>query len=182
MPIHATGAVLILDIHHEVSIPWDAEEYTRQALRGLTGLNDVKEARAVVDFPPLYQEPFPEVTTPCTVQDCAGRILIWYLPGVLTPERQVCDSLVLLLLTAHNMGTDNIRVRSGQLAHWHNVSCSGRARLPRDPGGQIQSTKLGAALRMHSILGCSTCLLPGFNKVETYVPYITPSVGWLTPC
>ena len=63
-----------------VSVPWDAEGRKNRTGTSNTG------------GPP---DRYPEVQQALTVEDNAGRVLLWYLPDLLTAERQVCWTMVL---------------------------------------------------------------------------------------
>jgi hypothetical protein len=65
-----------------VEIPWDAEEYY---LEHLKGGRDKKRKR----FP---NPSFGDFSQPLTVVDSKGRIVLWYLPGLLSPEHLVSIS------------------------------------------------------------------------------------------
>jgi hypothetical protein len=43
-------------------------------------------------FKPLETSPHLEIT-PCTIADRHGKLLVWYLPNILRPERQVLWAL-----------------------------------------------------------------------------------------
>ena len=78
-------------------LEWDAEYYNNCIGIWLNGQNEVLEARLLSTFPPpaLISETTMGaiITNPLTVVDHHGRILCWYLPGILTPHRQVSAHL-----------------------------------------------------------------------------------------
>ena len=52
-----------------------------------SGMNDNHEEMLQKTFKPLKVDHL-EIT-PCTITDRHGQVLLWYLPNVLRPERQV---------------------------------------------------------------------------------------------
>jgi hypothetical protein len=82
-----------------VYLPWDMARYSSR----LPKQQHVKYVRSSVEslaskYPPI--SPTLHLTSPATVVDQHGRIVVWYLPGVLTKHRQVC---VLLLVLQHHL-------------------------------------------------------------------------------
>jgi hypothetical protein len=71
--------------HLVVYIPWDAEQYFSEQIKG-------KKDPSRVKFPNPHFGAFSE---PLTVVDSRGRIILWYLPGLLSDQHQV--SLFFLL-------------------------------------------------------------------------------------
>jgi hypothetical protein len=69
-----------------VYIPWDVEEYHHKRKQNKNG---------VVKFP---NPSFGAFSEPLTVVDAKGRIVLWYLPHLLSVEQQVsvCSSWLLL--------------------------------------------------------------------------------------
>lgn len=61
-----------------VNIPWDVEEYYSVTVKG-------KKAKGKLAFPKLSLGAFSE---PLTIVDAKGRIVLWYLPGLLCSELQ----------------------------------------------------------------------------------------------
>ena len=53
------------------------------------GRNEKLESDLLRLFPPGREE---KEDRPCVVVDCEGRILLWYLPGLLALKQQVSDS------------------------------------------------------------------------------------------
>jgi hypothetical protein len=62
-----------------VNIPWDAEEYYLECIKG-------KKDRKRIRFP---NPQFGMHSEPLTVVDSRGRIVLWYLPGLLSGHYQV---------------------------------------------------------------------------------------------
>jgi len=58
------------------------------------------EAKLMDLFPPLAHE---TIADPCVIADTNGCALTWYLPGVISPERQVsgCFYVANNLLSLH---------------------------------------------------------------------------------
>jgi hypothetical protein len=74
-----------------VYIEWDIEEYYKKHLKAG---NDKKR----VNFP---NPSFGAFSEPLTVVDSKGRIVLWYLPGLLSPEQQVWHISVTYLETTN---------------------------------------------------------------------------------
>jgi len=53
-----------------------------------TGIGGEQEEGLLRMFKPIPDAPCLEVM-PCTITDCHGRLLLWYLPNILRPDRQV---------------------------------------------------------------------------------------------
>lgn len=62
-----------------VYIPWDVEEYYLECIKG-------KQDPSRMRFPNPHFGSFSE---PLTVVDIKGRIVLWYLPGLLSGQHQV---------------------------------------------------------------------------------------------
>lgn len=91
-----TASVLI---PFAVYTSWSVLDYCKSLSKRCTGMNDEAEAALLASFPPI----FPTLTIcppdPMTVVDSNGIILLWYLPGALSNQRQVfSDSLILNLV------------------------------------------------------------------------------------
>jgi hypothetical protein len=70
-----------------VEISWDAEEYySKHVKRGLD--------KGRIKFP---NPSFGEISKPVTIVDKEGRILAWYLPGLLSQEQLVSFSFLTYL-------------------------------------------------------------------------------------
>ena len=51
-------------------------------------MNESEEEKLLKSYPPLFEENTKLAGKPMTIADRHGRILLWYLPSVLTVERQ----------------------------------------------------------------------------------------------
>lgn len=71
--------------------PWDAQRYAHRTGEKPSGLNVAQEKALLERFPP---EPWNGVyqSEPMVVLDMHDRVILWYLPGMLTPEWQVGPS------------------------------------------------------------------------------------------
>ena len=69
-------------------VDWSADEYAQSLSPRCTGQNMKVESRLLQEFPPLFT-PTRLETEPCIIIDKDGRILLWYLPGILTKKRVV---------------------------------------------------------------------------------------------
>ena len=58
-------------------------------ITGRTRLPDDTEIKLQSQYKPIYSEPILSVR-PGIVTDLFGKILVWYLPSILHPDRQVC--------------------------------------------------------------------------------------------
>lgn len=65
--------------HILVKIPWDIEDYYKEHVK-------MKKDRKRVKFPNPRMGTF---SLPLTVVDSKGRIVLWYLPGLLSRQHQV---------------------------------------------------------------------------------------------
>ena len=77
-----------------VSTVWDVQRYADHINLKNTGIgnNDREEALSRM-FKPIENAPSLEVM-PSTITDRHHRLLLWYLPNILTPERQVNATLL----------------------------------------------------------------------------------------
>jgi hypothetical protein len=69
---------------------WSVSEYVgklRISGTRCTGMNEAIESRLREEFPPI-SSPSKDVYLPMVIEDCKGYILVWYLPGILSEERQ----------------------------------------------------------------------------------------------
>ncbi|TFK58478.1 hypothetical protein BDN72DRAFT_782038, partial [Pluteus cervinus] len=48
-----------------------------------------REVEFLQEFPPIYSQPYPVLSSPTIVIDDEGRIIVWYLPDILFRVRQV---------------------------------------------------------------------------------------------
>jgi len=70
-----------------VQTKWDVERYADVMM----GRRGDKEAKLKKEFPPLTADPTLSVE-PGVIADMFGKIMVWYLPGILHPSRQVSPS------------------------------------------------------------------------------------------
>lgn len=88
-----------------VHLPWSIEAYTDSLTPSQNIGNSRNEANIRHRFPPLFShnsgELLPLQDEPCTIVDCTGIIVLWYLPDALSDARNVIisDSSSKLLLT-----------------------------------------------------------------------------------
>lgn len=80
-----------------VHMSWSAQEYAEALPPRPHGRNGPVEDDLEKKYPPAFEHPVPTLRNPHTVIDRDGRIIAWYLPGILTPARQVRTSGCLLL-------------------------------------------------------------------------------------
>jgi hypothetical protein len=69
---------------------WSVLEYVgklRNCGTRCTGMNEAIESRLRELFPPICS-PSEDIYLPTVFEDCNGYILLWYLPGILSKERQ----------------------------------------------------------------------------------------------
>lgn len=74
-----------------MTVPWDAETFARAVVVHRVPA-DTPLSPAPVDSKLMSRFPTPEFglfERPTTVVDCCGRILIWYLPGILDSAANV---------------------------------------------------------------------------------------------
>lgn len=72
---------------------WSVTDYvTELKKRGArcTGQNAAIEAELLRLFPP--DERGVSLYDPCVIADCKGRIMLWFLPGIVSPKRKVDNS------------------------------------------------------------------------------------------
>jgi len=68
-----------------VHINWDIDRYASR-MGGVTA--NQHEAALQEEYPPMHEPP-QVYSDPLTLVNVHGRILTWYLPGLLSKERQV---------------------------------------------------------------------------------------------
>ena len=66
-----------------VHIPWDVDEYYSNNIKG-------GRDKKIIQFP---NPQFGSQSKPLTFVDSKGRIVLWYLPGLLLQEQQVQPSV-----------------------------------------------------------------------------------------
>ena len=75
-----------------MDVPWDAELFSRTTTaHHIPPGTPLSPAPADSKF--MSQFPTPELgpfEKPTTLVDCCGRILVWYLPGILDSATNVC--------------------------------------------------------------------------------------------
>lgn len=67
---------------------WKAGGYVEDLSKRATGQNQGVESKLMKKYPPIFS-PSAYHMEPCIVQDEDGKILLWYIPGALTPHRVV---------------------------------------------------------------------------------------------
>lgn len=97
---HNQGIVLLLLPEYicillisTVSTQWDVRRYADRIGLRYTGISDQYEETLQRMFKPLKVNHF-EIA-PCIITDRHGHILLWYLPNILRPERQVALFLIM---------------------------------------------------------------------------------------
>lgn len=78
-------------------LPWRMEDYVARMGTCNVGRNDAQEQRLEMEFPvgPEFRTPQGQgkhFRDPLTVVDAGGKILLWYLPGVISQDAQVCKT------------------------------------------------------------------------------------------
>ena len=69
---------------------WCVRSYTdtlKELSPRCSGQRDHLEKKLLQLFPPAQKE---LIISPCVVTDNKGSVLLWYLPGLLSPKRRVC--------------------------------------------------------------------------------------------
>lgn len=122
---------LIIPCGLAVRTTWDADRYA-DFIIGHSTINEATEARLKAEFPPLFSEPT-LLVQPGIITDIFGKILVWYLPAILHPRRQVW-SIVQNLYFYHSEPPRQIF--SGAFANC--VGFCGSTRLPQ-AGGTAQN-------------------------------------------
>jgi hypothetical protein len=70
-----------------VQTTWSATRYRDRLTANQSGTNADRENPLLKKYPPIFDETR-LVTTPTTVRDKVGVLLLWYLPDILTIERK----------------------------------------------------------------------------------------------
>ena len=74
---------------------WDAEQMRAKLGKMQRGMNMAREDELLKEFPPfctpekVLDNDLPLLQAPAVLVDSANRVLLWHLPDILTPERQV---------------------------------------------------------------------------------------------
>ena len=83
-----------------MAVPWNDDDYCASLSSRQRGLKLDAEDHLLTIFPPLcpvediLANQFPILLDPAIITDDAGHILMWYLPGLLSPARQVSNRLL----------------------------------------------------------------------------------------
>ena len=74
----------------KVATSWDFDDYTQACHKQniFSGLQQ-KERNLLKKFPWITKDEIRSITTPRTITDCNGKILLWVLPQLLSPRLQV---------------------------------------------------------------------------------------------
>ncbi|KAF8148836.1 hypothetical protein B0H34DRAFT_805257 [Crassisporium funariophilum] len=102
--------VIARAFHHSVSTDWDAQRYADLIGPKNNGISGDQEATMFKSFKPIRTDHL-EIT-PSTIADRHGKLLVWYLPNILSPERQ--ESMFSDLKHLERM----IKVDAGKSANW----------------------------------------------------------------
>ncbi|KAF8810593.1 hypothetical protein BYT27DRAFT_7091497 [Phlegmacium glaucopus] len=78
--------VIARAFHNQVSTKWDVRRYADHCGVKYLGMTSDREDIMRNGFKPLKSD-YLEIR-PCTITDCHGWMLLWYLPNILRPERQ----------------------------------------------------------------------------------------------
>jgi hypothetical protein len=70
-------------------VTWDADRYADALGSRPTGHGEVAEQAIQKRYPIDPQHNGRFITDPCIIPDQNGKILFWYLPDALTPDREV---------------------------------------------------------------------------------------------
>ncbi|KDQ53081.1 hypothetical protein JAAARDRAFT_137875 [Jaapia argillacea MUCL 33604] len=71
-----------------VRVTWDAERCGDWIGKRPSGLNEKTEAAIAKEYPPIsYPGTMPVQTKPLTVVDVNNKIILWYVPNILSPKR-----------------------------------------------------------------------------------------------
>ncbi|KAF7967721.1 hypothetical protein HWV62_33317 [Athelia sp. TMB] len=83
------GRILAMAMKNSVRMSWSAQEYAEALPPRPHGHDGPVESDMERKYHPAFAHPVPTLHTPHTVIDRDGRIIAWYLPGILTKARQV---------------------------------------------------------------------------------------------
>jgi hypothetical protein len=75
---------------------WKARDYVKELSKRATGRNQRVESKLKKKYPPIFS-PTAYHMEPCVVQDEVGEILLWYIPGALTPQRVVSAASICVI-------------------------------------------------------------------------------------
>ena len=110
------------------------------------GRNEQLEREMLRLFPPLESE---LVSAPCVVVDSEGRVILWYLPGLLGRKCQVRKQIITSQLY-HNI--DNLLLRVQYGIHWQlwNPDLLLKSKVPT--GGTIPSISTRISIGTSQVL------------------------------
>lgn len=89
IPQYSYSPVLIFRLYCSDRLDWDAVRYSDRLTSRPTGRNEDKESEIQAAYPPPANASNALFSSPMIITDKHGVILGWYLPGLLTPFRQV---------------------------------------------------------------------------------------------
>lgn len=75
-------------MHATVRTAWKVDDYCASLQKKCRGTNERVERELQDKFPPVHDEIVLHAS-PMLVTDCDGKILVWYLPGILGSIAQV---------------------------------------------------------------------------------------------
>ena len=81
---HCRFLYVYIDISHSVYVPWDVEQYYLECVK----CGQEEREKNLHKFP---CPSFGSHTEPLTIVDSRGRIVLWYLPGLLSIKQQVSE-------------------------------------------------------------------------------------------
>jgi len=84
---HSLFLPLIACTRNAVNTIWDAKRYSDRLDQKNDGFNTEKELLLLDKYKPIF-DPVRLLAVPATCADVHRNILLWYLPGILTWERQ----------------------------------------------------------------------------------------------
>jgi hypothetical protein len=82
-----------------VPLSWDADRYADMLGSRLTGQSETLEAALDKRYPIDLNNKDRHINIPCVVTDRNGKVLFWYLPDALMPERKVCGIVVIPVIS-----------------------------------------------------------------------------------
>jgi hypothetical protein len=77
-----------IDIHETGYVAWDVERYADMAKNGV----ESKQHEKLRKYFPV--SPLGKISEPTTIVDNHGKILVWYLPDIVSPERVVSLQII----------------------------------------------------------------------------------------
>jgi hypothetical protein len=97
--LHLDNNNINVDIHFSVSTDWNIVHYADN-ITGRSKIGEEMEKKLMAQYKPIFSEPTLCIE-PGIVTDLFGKILVWYLPTILHPRRQVCMQSHLPIQTPH---------------------------------------------------------------------------------